>query len=298
MALFDPYTKRILLEVVGGVNSNPGSINTTTGSVSGPQNTGSQSKKRNKKFSKGRATYGTGAPQVKGEVSPLKATPEQIWFGTHDEMPAGSDLPTQAMWGRHKRFVNDYLAGLTAGTLYSIGGAVGDVLKKGVLDKTPLGPLYDRFGKPIVDLAISKGNGFAALANPQIEFVAKQAVRTAFAQQYLSGKPSNFDSLGPAGELANALYSTANLVLPLPDQAVKSSKKNEKYGRFGQIGDLVAEKLPQIAAMGIDPLDWSTQMFGADEALSAYQGAAASPGRAAMGAMGYLSRGLQKGVYR
>ena len=35
-----------------------------------------------------------------------------------------------------------------------------------------------------------------------------------------------------------------------------------------------------------------------DEALAAYQGAASAPGRAAMGAMGYLSKGLQKGVYR
>lgn len=297
MASFDPYTKRILLEVVAGVNSNPSSVSSITGAVAGPQNTGLQSKKRNKKFGKGRATYGTGAPQVKGEVAPLKATPEQIWFGTHDEMPAGSDLPTQAMWGRHKKFVNDYLAGVTAGTLYSIAGVGADLIKKGA-DKTALGPLYDRFGKPIVDYVMGKGSGIATLANPQIEFVAKQAVRTAFAQQYLGGSPSKFDSYGPAGSLANALYSGANLVLPLPDQQVKSSKKNEKYGRFGKIGDLVAEKLPQIAAMGIDPLDWSTQMFGADEALAAYQGAAASPGRAAMGAMGYLSRGLQKGVYR
>jgi hypothetical protein len=127
---------------------------------------------------------------------------------------------------------------------------------------------------------------------PFIEFAAKQTVRTALAKEYLSGQPTDFKGYGPEGAVAEWLYNSVKFVTP-----GKLAPKS-KQGRFGQIGDLVAEKLPEVAAMGIDPLDWSTQMFGADEALAAYQGAASAPGRAAMGAMGYLSKGLQKGVYR
>ena len=290
MASFDPYTKRILLEVVAGVNSNPGSINTTTGAVSGPRNTGSRANKRNKKFGKGPTTYGTGAPATQGEVSPLKATPEQIWFGTHDIMPAGANLKDQAMWGFHKKFVNQYLDGITAGTILQLGGDITNAIATAVTTPLGLQTAYQKYGAPLVNLVTK--NKITNATAPFIEFAAKQTVRTALAKEYLSGQPTDFKGYGPEGAVAEWMYNAVKFVTPgkLPPKS--------KQGRFGEIGDLVAEKLPEVAAMGIDPLDWSTQMFGADEALAAYQGAASAPGRAAMGAMGYLSRGLQKGVYR
>jgi hypothetical protein len=290
MASFDPYTKQILLEVVAGMNMDPGSINAVTGSVGAPQNTGSKSKKRNKKFGKGPATYGTGAPQVKGEVAPLKATPEQIWFGTHDIMPAGAHLKDQAMWGFHKKFVNQYLDGITAGTVLQLGGDIANAVATAVTTPLGLQTVYQKYGAPLVNFVTK--NKITNATAPFIEFAAKQSVRTALAKEYLSGQPTDFKGYGPEGAVAEWMYNAVKFVTPgkLPPKS--------KNGRFGEIGDLVAEKLPEVAAMGIDPLDWSTQMFGADEALAAYQGAASAPGRAAMGAMGYLSKGLQKGVYR
>ena len=158
-----------------------------------------------------------------------------------------------------------------------------DAISKGVADRTKLGKLYDSYGKPFVN-AIFKSS-ITKASVPMIEFAAKQAVRTAFAQEYLGGRPSSFDEYGPAGSLAKGLYDTITI------------KPESKIGRFGKLGQKVAEKMPQIAAMGIDPLDFSTRLFGADDALSAYQGIGSSATNAGLNAMGYLQKGIQKGIY-
>lgn len=267
MAIIDDHTTRLLLEAV---------------------NKPTTRQKKLKKKATGKSTisggYGTGAPK-RDDVSPLKASPEQIWFGAQTKTPPGTDLPTQAMWGYHKNWVNRALEGVTAGSLYSMVDSLAQGVGAGVGSLFGLDPNKSAYwtGK-LINNPLVKNPASAAV----IEFGVKQAVRTKIAQEYLGGTPTGFFQPGTAeAEMADFFVD----VISAKDKPIAG--KN----RFGRLGQAVAAKLPEIAAMGIDPLDFATELFGANAALKAYSNIAGKSAADAAGAGGYLQKGRSKGIY-
>ena len=208
------------------------------------------------------------------EVSPLEATPEQIWYGTHDVMPSGTNMYSQATWSNYK--------GLVDRTIDSLGLSGADI---------SIGPVK-----------IPTGAAFAGVLYP-----LKQAIKTQLAQQYLGGVTGSI--LTGKGILSGF----CGYALPLPpgidpdkfadtianmvQSQLPNWSENIGQGRFGRFGEEIAKKLPKLAAMGYDPLDWATKMFGADSAARAFGDIATNPRKSALGAGGYLARGTAKGIY-
>ena len=212
------------------------------------------------------------------EVSPLEATPEQIWYGTHDVMPSGTNMYSQATWSNYK--------GLVDRTIDSLGLSGADI---------SIGPVK-----------IPTGAAFAGVLYP-----LKQAIKTQLAQQYLGGVTGSIltgkDIIsalsGLSGSYWNPLPSgvdpadLADSIANMVQSQLPNWSENIGQGRFGRFGEEIAKKLPKLAAMGYDPLDWATKMFGADSAARAFGDIATNPRKSALGAGGYLARGTAKGIY-
>lgn len=226
MPLFDIYTTKILLEATG-----------VTGGVGGI------SKKSKSKPIIG-GGYGSGAPKIKEtKVSP-KGSEKTIMFGD-TKMPSGAGIYRQAGWANYARMLNKSLEGTTA------GGAIGGLTSLITSLPIPGGSKskISGFGSKVSSILGSGGPIGAA----GLDYAAKQAIRTAAAETYLSG--------------------------------------------FGKLGSAVGGKLPGLAAVGIDPLEWSLKTFGADAAL---QGLATTPAKtqsALTGSLGYLQKGKSRGIY-
>lgn len=201
------------------------------------------------------------------EVSPLEATPEQIWYGTHDVMPSGTDMYSQATWSNYKGLVDRAIDAI---------GLSGSNISIGPISFTP-------------------GAALAGAVYP-----IKQAIKTQLAQQYLGGVTASAATYLknviplPPGISADAFI---NGISDLVQSQLPDWSQHIGQGRFGRFGEEIAKKLPKLAAMGYDPLDWATKMFGADSAARAFGDIATNPRKSALGAGGYLSRGTAKGIY-
>lgn len=193
------------------------------------------------------------------DIGPLDATPEQILYGQRDQMPSGADMVSQATWANYKNIVDTVMDSI---------GLSGSSIN--------LGP----FG-------IKPGQVLAGALYP-----IKQAIKTRLAQEYLGDVP---DTMVSAGTLSDKEmeYLMNNQI----KGQLKDFSKNTGLGRFGRFGMEIAKQLPKLAAMGYDPLDWATKMFGADSASKAYADLATNPRRSALGAGGYLAKGSAKGIY-
>lgn len=280
MRQLDPYSKLLLLEA-----------------LTPDKKTGSKTKRK-----KEGVGYGVGAPE-KREVSPLNATPKQIWFGAEGEaMPSGTDINTQANWGFHKQWVNQVLSGFTAGTLLNMGigilGGAGQALPGGVRNYG--NNIINTISQKISNSPVLKGilgavgSGVSPIVSTGLsvaEFKAKQKIRTMIAKEYLGAGVTSED-LDTGDALGNEVLDIYKGMID-----VSKSKPKSDIGRFGYLGKFVADKLPQLANMGIDPLDFATNTFGADAALADFQNLASRPGKASRTAMGYYGRGKELGQY-
>lgn len=80
-------------------------------------------------------------------------------------------------------------------------------------------------------------------------------------------------------------------------QAIRTGAAEAYLSGFGKLGSAIGGKIPGLAAIGVDPLEWSLKAFGADAAL---QGLASTPAKtqAALGSpLGYLQKGKSRGIY-
>jgi hypothetical protein len=137
--------------------------------------------------------------------------------------------------------------------------------------------------------------------DPLIKSGAKQLIKTELAARYLGGMAPTTGlvaSLGAAGPAASAaIRGTTAIASMLGLSPTVAGMAGVPTGRFGRLGIEVSAKLPQLAMMGIDPLDWATKAFGAQSALSHMANIGSQTAAAAVGAGGYLERGKRKGIY-
>jgi hypothetical protein len=80
-------------------------------------------------------------------------------------------------------------------------------------------------------------------------------------------------------------------------QAIRSGAASAYLSGFGKLGSAVTGKIPGLAAVGIDPLEWSLKAFGADAALQGLAGVPAKTQAALQSSMGYLQKGKSRGIY-
>lgn len=221
----------------------------------------------------------------KGELSkPWAGTPPAP--GT--EMPIGADITTQANWAVTKTLVDpmiDYNLNLIT---YGLGlpGAIGKLKGMGGGDATGLGILGKMIG--------------IGIKSPAQVYALKQSIKADLALDYL-GVPSSVgeiertkSGIGPGTPLSMAVKSS------LKDKGLMGGPKHwETSGkpRFGKLGELVAGKVTDMAAMGIDPLDWVTKAFGADAAYAQLAVGIPAKTAATETAGGWLLKGRQRGIY-
>lgn len=221
MALFDPYTTKILLEAT---------TKKTSKLVGGSGGAGGGPKKRKESLVK---------PGSPGHT---------IMFGD-TKMPSGPfsgpDIYTQAGWSNYARMLNQALDGTTA------GGAIGAV--SSLLGSMPI-PGMAKTGISTIAGGVTKALGSGGpMGSGLLDFAAKQAIKTGVANTYLTG--------------------------------------------FGKLGSKVSSKLPGLAAVGIDPLDWSLKAFGADAAFQGLQNIPSKTQAALQSPLGYLQKGKSRGIY-
>lgn len=261
--------------------------------------------KPTKKTKKGLKSYGIGSPGPAGvkEVSPGEATQSQILYGTHiKDLPSGTDFDQQATWGYYKNVVTKMIDGITYGTLTRMADSLVDTAKKASGVANPnVGQIVQGIGG--VAKAFYK-NPVADKYGDFIAFQAKQKIKTMLAQNYL-GKPTDLSKEpieGVSRDVADLITTAAFTVNDVIQKGVfgddpANFKKFSGNNRFGKIGTLVAAKMPKLAAMGIDPLDFATKTFGADDALAAYTEIPEKVRSSGFGAGGYLTKGMKQGIY-
>jgi hypothetical protein len=211
---------------------------------------------------------GGGSMGVTGSTGAMN-TP---WAGTPvapgTQMPDIS-IPTQATWGSISKMADSYIDHYLNKTNV-LGNVVGGVVG-----------------------AVAPGKGAAAQnaasligTDPAVKFGVKQGVKTILAQQYLGSPSGQIEDIPSI--IGGAISQGVHGIPP---------SKPSSGSRFGILGDKVSGKVGSLAAMGIDPLDWVTNAFGAQSALSQISGIGSQTANAAVGAGGYLERGKRKGIY-
>lgn len=242
-------------------------------SIKGP---GFPGKFKRKKSKTGGGGAGMGAPPVADSTS-YPGTPEQqtLYGMSMKNMPSGSNWERQVAFANYKSLIDQAFAlGLTGS---GIAGTIGSYI--------------------------------SAASYP-----AKQAVKALVAQSYLTGQL-------PTGALGYDQKTTGEAIKLLKDIEDEFEKSNQidpsqrltsntsatltsmpttttsKYGS-GSLGSKVASELvPKLALLGYDPLDWVTKAFGADAMAQQVADLANKPRKSALGAGGYLSKGMSKGIY-
>jgi hypothetical protein len=184
------------------------------------------------------------------------------WTGTPEapgtKMPSGAGIMTQTAWGNYKKTVD---------------------------------PLVDYY----MDMLPVVGK------DPVLRYGAKQLIKTDLALKYLGAG-------GIASATGKKLASTlgvdtsgaesvlGNIASSIPGAGTLMGAAGTPTGRFGILGTKVAQKIPELALMGIDPLDWATKAFGADAAAEHISNIPRQT-MAVTSAGGYLQKGKQRGIY-
>jgi len=228
-----------------------------------------------KKSSSASGGYGVGGPKIDSIKKPVYNKP---WTGTEPAPKTvsvpGGDIPRQATWGKLKYMVD---------------------------------PTIDYYFDATIDAAkeLPIAGGIAAASakfalSPAVRYATKQVVKTDLAKRYLGlgGLASKTASL-PAKMLLginaeNEINKAAEFAMKhLPGSAQLTGNKPQ----FGILGQKIGDKLGDIAQMGIDPLDWVTKAFGADQAAASVENIGGSQSLGMTTAAGYLGRGKRSGIY-
>lgn len=238
---------------------------------------------------------------------------------------AYADPRTQVSYANYKKVVDplvDFNLGLFAGIPGQIVGQQTSNVLKNVTDK--LSNKLQKSVGPLGIVGVGIANASPAIAgkivasqlqNPTVAFNIKQMIKTDLARKYMGGGSMSdqelydlaVDKMGlspNAAELAVDAAQEIKRQIPVigDDQNVSGLPSGAKvFGRdIPQVQDpamkAISDKLPELAKMGIDPLDWATKLMGADEAAENMANIPAR-GRSSKTAGGYLIPGQQKGIY-
>jgi hypothetical protein len=273
---FHPYTKKVLLEVLMAP-STPLTY-TLNVPVTSPRGRGKQLKTNFSKQPKLPVE-----PRLPGELpveysrrmkemeaaakrpelpEPLSANTSAIALGSTyaQQQYTGANLPQQAAWANYKKTIDNLLSGMSGAALLSMVPGLSGV-----------------------------GGGAAASA---AEYAAKQFVKAQLAKEYL-GVPSVGVAgtvTGAAGQLGSALLSQLT--------GITGSGSLMGANRFGKLGEKLAGRVDELAALGYDPLDWALTQMGAYDASDAIARSAATSSQAAASMGGYLQQGRKLGIYK
>lgn len=324
MSKFDAYTKSIITEALGSpIQDSDGGLpkNPKKGQVYVDKFKrkfvwdGKSWNRQTPKKELETAGAGSGAPSdilpppIKrkpgGEIEPTSRN--LVMYG--QSVPtAGGDPQTQAAIYNYYQMVNKQLEGITlSGIIADIAGKGTETIGKG-LDF--LGGLAGRqgFGRGFWD-TILQGAGQKAqsvgqaipgtvdaafksrlgrMLSPAAEYAAKQAIRSGLATAYL-GAPQ---SIQAPDEYSQAIQGIIQSQLP------EMPGVSGGVGRFGRAGQELAKRIPEIAAMGYDPMEYALNKMGAPAASRAIGRSASEEADLTMQAGGYLQRGRQKGIYK
>lgn len=227
------------------------------------------------KKSKGTGGYGVGGPKIDSGKKPVFNKP---WTGTEPApgtvIVPGGNIPRQATWGKLKYMVDptvDYYFDATIDAARSV---------------------------PVAGAAAAAAAKFAF--SPAVRFATKQIVKTDLAKRYLglgglASKAAALPGKMMLGKDAEGVIDTASswIMSQIPGAAEFTGNKPQ----FGILGKKVGDKLGDIAKMGIDPLDWVTKAFGADQAASHVENIGGAQSLGTTTAAGYLGRGKRSGIY-
>lgn len=203
--------------------------------------------------------FGGGGPAID---KTKRARYNTAWTGTPEApgtmMPSGAGIMTQTAWGNYKKAV--------------------DPMIDYYMDKIPI-----------------------VGSDPVLRFGTKQLIKTDLALKYLgagglasaAGKKVS-SALGIDTSSAEGVLGS--IASSIPGAGTVMGIAGVPTNRFGVLGTKVAEKIPELALLGIDPLDWATKAFGADAAAEHISNIP----RQTMGVSsvgGYLQKGKQRGIY-
>lgn len=250
------------------------------------------------------------------------------WMGTDTSIPTATDamyMPgaeayadprTQVAYANYKKFVDplvDFNLGLFAGIPgQMVGGAASNLIKDITARQTQKFKGTGSLGS-LVGMALSTAAPFVAaktvasqLQNPKVAFNIKQMIKTDLAKKYMGGGSMNDQELYDLA--VNQMAIDPNYADIVVDAAQEIKKQIPQIGPDDPLGrdkpagpqdpvmKAISDKLPELAKMGIDPLDWATKLMGADEQAENIAGIPARA-RSSKTAGGYLIPGQQKGIY-
>lgn len=242
----------------------------------------------------------------KDEIIP--APKETILYGLSD-VPSGYDPQAQAAIYNYYGRLNKYLEGMSPGYLVNMLGqgiqgtgviadmagtvwnainprsAGGDVLRLG-------GQALGKVGRGTSILG-SRGGALAGSA----EYALKQAIRSSLAAAYL-GYPEK-GLLGGEDDNTPEAQIRKEIAGFMPDLYAEAGLDPEKSrARFGKAGERMMARIPEIAAMGYDPMEYVLNKFGAQEASKSIANSAAKEAEQTLSAGGWLRRGRELGAFK
>lgn len=168
--------------------------------------------------------------------------------------------------------------------------------------------------KKVIDSALSGicyagvlGTGPASAITPAVEYAAKQALKASLAKQYLGVTAGISASLtAPVNQAVTLMQnllagSTSGIGGSVPFVSTMGATAASPLmggARFGKLGQKLADRVDELAALGYDPLDWALTQMGAYDASEVIARSAATSSQAAESMGGYLQRGRQLGIYK
>jgi hypothetical protein len=205
--------------------------------------------------------FGVGGPKIDSIKRPIYNKP---WTGTEPAPKTvsvpGGNIPRQVSWGKLKQLVDPMVD-----HYYDVAiSGVGSI------------PIVGGTAKVAA----------ASIVSPATRFATKQLIKTDLAKRYLG-----LGTIGKEGSLGDMAADAVMSGLNLPQEMLGMKPQ------FGILGQKIGDKIGDIAKMGIDPLDWVTKAFGADQAASHVENIGASQSLGTTTAAGYLGRGKRSGIY-
>lgn len=197
-----------------------------------------------------------------------ESTESQIMRG-REQMPAGYDIKYQGQWTNIANRLNQYIEEL---------GATGS---QGFLNW--LGNKLPPAGQQAL-------SAVGTLAGSVTSDVINKQIKAQLAQMYL-GK--GFAG-GQATELdpnVKGILDTLGVAVPLAGAASGAGGSN-----FGVLGDLASKQVQKVAAMGIDPLEWALDKFGARKTTEYIKDLPKQKTNQALSQAGYLAQAKAKGI--
>ena len=201
-----------------------------------------------------------------------ESTKSQIVRG-REEMPPGYDIKYQSQWTNIQNKLNKELERLSnAAGACGAGGLLGSV---------------GNFLPPALQTGLNVVGGFAAR---NVADVINKQVKAQLAQMYL-GKGFGGGGAAELDPNTKAFLDTLGIAIP-----VAGAASGFGGSQFGVLGDITAKQVQNIAAMGIDPLEWAMNRFGAQQTGEDVNELPKQRAKQALSQAGYLARARARGI--